>query len=342
MPSLSKTAGILYGAEGCEVGRKAELAGFSRKYMPQNYAVIDIGTLKVKLLIARVLASGQIEEIYSSNTLTCFGCDMDKNQGYVFEENLQKTIEEIKRCKGIIEKYNVSKTRIVSTHAMRRAKNKEEILNKILAETGFLVENISQEEEAVLFFSAVARGFKDFKENHAVIDVGGGSVQILIGNENGISSTHTMQTGAQYLHDNFTEDSSNPESFTTEEDIEKMKHYILKQLFPVEKSQGVSIVYGSSNIIDLMKAIRLPLESSLVSASHPYKTYSKYLSGFVREVLPLKYCEREAKYPFQKGYMWGIDKAFLNVVEISKHLESTYIIPSNANIAKGIIYSRLA
>ena len=304
-----------------------------------TYAVIDIGTLKVKLLIAELLASGEVKEIYSSNTLTCFGCDMDRNNGCVFEENLQKTIEEIKRCKELLRKYNVSKSKVVSTHAMRRAKNKEEILKRIWEETGLQVENISQEDEALLFFNAVMNGFEKNTASYAIADVGGGSVQILIGNKNGISATHTMQTGAQYLHDNFTKDSGNPESFTTQEDIEKMKDYILSQLLPVKENLSLPLVYGSSNIIDLMKAVNLPLEENKGSISHPYKTYSKYLARFIEQILPLKYGERENKYLFQKGYMWGIDKAFLNVIMISERMKSPHIIPTNANIAKGIIYS---
>lgn len=44
--------------------------------MSKNYAVIDIGTLKVKFLVARVNSGVGIEKLYSSSTLTCFGCDM--------------------------------------------------------------------------------------------------------------------------------------------------------------------------------------------------------------------------------------------------------------------------
>ena len=306
--------------------------------MTKNYAVIDIGTLKVKFLIASLTPSGELIEKYSSNTLTCFGCEMDKNNGYVLEENLVKTINELKRCKSLLKKYGVKKYRVVSTHAMRRAKNKVEILKRIKKEVGFEVESISQEKEAEFFFTAV---LKDFPENneYAVLDMGGGSVQVLIGTKGKLIKVHMMQTGAQYLHDNFTKDPSNPNSFTTPEDLEIMKEYILKELLPLEKTKGLPIIYGSSNIIDLMKAINLPLETHEDSKTHPYKTYSKYLQEFMREVLPHSYTKREEMFPFQWGYMWGIDKAFLNVVTIGKHLESPHIIPSNANIAQGFIYS---
>lgn len=309
--------------------------------MAKNYAVIDIGTLKVKLLIASVSSQGVIINKYSSNTLTCFGVDIDKNRGKVQQKYLNRTVAELKRCKKVLDTMNVFKAKIVSTHAMRKAKNKDQILKTIKGKTEFDVEIISQEEEAKLFFNAVMKDFTKSMREYAVLDMGGGSVQVLIGNKDKLQKAHLMQTGAQYLHDNFTKNPHFPGSVTTQKDIEKMKDYILKQLLPLEKMKDVPIIYGSSNIIDLMKAIRIPLIPHEDSKTHPYKTYSKYLREFIKKVLPMSYEQREKTFEFQKGYMWGIDKAFLNVVTISRHFNSPHVIPSNANIARGIIYSMI-
>ena len=304
----------------------------------KTYAVIDIGTLKVKFLIASLDPNGEIVEKYKSSTLTCFGCDIDSNNGFVYERNIIKTIEELKRCKRLLAKYQVVKTKVVSTHAMRRAENREEIMRRIKKEVGFEIENISQEKEAELFFNAAIQDFPR-ERDYAVLDIGGGSVQILLGNASKLKRTHMMQSGAQYLHDNFTTGSGNKLSFTKEEDIEVMKQHILEQLMPFEKEAQIPIIYGSTNIIDLMKFVKLPLEEHNDSSAHPYKTYAKHLEEFIQKMLPLNYSEREKMYEFEKGYMWGIDKAFLNVITIAEHFDSPYIVPTNANVAKGIVYS---
>lgn len=147
-----------------------------------------------------------------------------------------------------------------------------------------------------------------------------------------------LQTGAAFLHETFTKDSTLETSFTTSADIERMKDYILKQMQPIEKLEKVPLIYGSTCIIDLMKKIGLPLDDHFQSSIHPYKTYKEHLEMFIKKVLPLNYGDREKKYPFQYGYMWGIDKAFINVVTMAEYFESPYIIPSNANIAKGLVY----
>jgi exopolyphosphatase/guanosine-5'-triphosphate,3'-diphosphate pyrophosphatase len=305
--------------------------------MDKNYAIIDIGTLKVKCLIAGVLGSGELKEIYFSNELTCFGCGLDENNGFVKEEPQKATIKELQRCKEVIQNHNVSRLRVVSTHAMRRAKNKDEIIQRIYRETGFVVENISQDEEAKLFFKGVINGFED-KQDYAIVDMGGGSVQVLVGNKDGLKKAHLMQTGAQYLHDNFTHQPHFENSFTTEQDLEKMRRYIIEQLLPLKGIGDLPLVYGSSNIIDMMKAVKIPLEENTGSKNHPYRTYAKYLEQFTKEILPLTYKQREEKFPFQWGYMWGIDKAFLNITTMAEYFPSSYIIPSNANVAWGLIY----
>lgn len=44
------------------------------------------------------------------------------------------------------------------------------------------------------------------------------------------------------------------------------------------------------------------------------------------------------KYP-QQYYMWGIDKALLNVLSIVDHIKAPYVIPSNSNINQGLLLS---
>jgi hypothetical protein len=93
-------------------------------------------------------------------------------------------------------------------------------------------------------------------------------------------------------------------------------------------------------IIDVMKIVGLPLDPHEDSVAHPYKTYIQHMSDFISWIIQFKSGYRDKEFPaLPHGYGWGIDKAFLNVITVAEHLRSPYIIPSNANIAQGIIYS---
>jgi exopolyphosphatase/guanosine-5'-triphosphate,3'-diphosphate pyrophosphatase len=305
----------------------------------KSYAVIDIGTLKVKTEIASLHDSGILNRIYHSNNLTCFGVGMDENNGNIQEKYLDATINELNRIKSVLEEYKVNHYKVVSTHALRRAKNREYVLDRMQKESGFLIENISQEQEAELFFNAVMKTFTNSSQEYAVVDVGGGSVQILIGKPGNLRKSVMMQTGTVTLAERVEKNPHSELGYTTSRDIEQMKQLILDHLIEIEATENVPVIYGSSMIIDVMQKIGMYLEPHTESNSHPYKTYATHLNTFINKILPLNMGEREKLYDLPHGFMWGIDKGFLNVVTIGEYLKSPYIIPSNANIAQGIIYS---
>lgn len=305
----------------------------------KSLGVIDIGTLKVKLLITEVDSRGEFQTKYQSNKLTCLGVRMHENNNRPKPKNLERTIKELKRCCRILERRGVEKLRVVSTHALREmGQVGKEVAHEIKDRVGFNVEIIGQQEEAELFFQAVTRDFKT-NDDFTLIDVGGGSVQILIGNKKKLKEVYLLKTGAQYLFDIYSPRHSG-EDYPTREEIRKMKRYIMEQLAPVPQNLKTPVIYGSSCIIDVFKTIGLRLERYRFSKSHPYKTEVDELERFLKNIVPIAYDRREKIYQFkQKYYMWGIDKAFLNVVSICQKVKSPFVIPSNANINQGLILS---
>lgn len=302
-------------------------------------AVIDIGTLKVKFLIANTSSSKKIETLYQSNTLTCLGVRMNENNNRPHTEYLNQTLDELKRCKEILKKENVKQLRVVSTYALREmGEVGKEVASKVRKEVGLDVEIINQDEEAQLFFQAVMKDFKTDKD-FTVVDVGGGSVQILIGNKNKLKSKYLLKTGAQYLFDKFSPRHTGNDNPTREE-IRNMQNYVMKELAPIPEGIKTPVVYGSSCIIDVFKRIGLNLEKYYLSKSHPYRVKISELERFLESIVPVPYDKREEIYKLdQKYYMWGIEKAFLNIINICKKEESPFVIPSNSNINEGLVLS---
>lgn len=301
--------------------------------------VIDIGTLKVKCLIAQISKSSQVKTLYQSNTLTCLGCRMAKNGNKPLAENLQQTVGELKRCKDLFDKEKVRKVRVVSTHALREmGKVGEEIAQALKEQLGLPVEIISQEEEANLFFQAVIKDF-DIDEDFTLVDVGGGSVQILIGNKNELKNVYLLKTGASFLFDTFSP-RHEPTDFPTRDEIRKMQEYILEQLASVPAKTKTPVIYGSSCIINLFKSLNMKMDKYPYSKKHPFKVQVPEMRRFLEDIIPVPYQEREKRYPFeQEYYMWGIDKAFLNILTICEKQQSPFVIPTNSNINEGLVLS---
>lgn len=302
----------------------------------KRLAVIDIGTLKVKLLVAEEAENGELSPLYNSNTLTCLGLRLNENGNRPYEENLEKTIQELVRCQSVIKEQGAAKIRAVSTHALREIANGQEIAALISSRIGLTVEIISQEEEAALFFNAVVRDFQ-VEEDFSLADVGSGSVQLLIGNKKELKRSFLLKTGAQYLHDNFSPrhtDSDHP----TEAEIAQMRSYILEQLATVPGNINTPLIYGSSCIIDLFKTMGMPLEKYSASKNHPFKCALASIREKLDSLVFVPYGKREEMFSFsQKYYMWGVDKAFLNVLAIGERVSAPYVIPSNSNINQGLL-----
>lgn len=296
----------------------------------KRLGVIDIGTLKVKFQIVEVGSSGQIKTIEQSNTMTLLG------QG-----EITKTIKELQRCKKLLEKYKVEKVRVVSTHALREMGEKgEKIAAKIKKEVGFSVEIISAKEEAELFFNAVLSDFKT-DEDFTVIDVGGGSVQILIGNKKQLKHSFLIKTGTMTLWNKFVPGHTGKDAPNSDQ-AAQITEYVKQELQGVPHGLKTPIIYGSSCIIELFSGMRIPVKPFIKSKSHPHMAEVCDLTKFLENIWEISYDDREKLYlsPTPK-YMWGIDMALVNVLNLAKIVDAPYIIPSNANINQGLIKSLL-
>lgn len=308
-------------------------------YMSKRFGVIDIGTLKVKFQIVEVSHTGQMHTVHQSNTLTLLGAHMNENNNRPKPENLKLTLDELRKCKVYLDQHNIDKLRVVSTHALREmGKVGKEIAGLIKQQVGLSVEIISQQEEAELFYNAVLRDFKT-NDDFTIVDVGGGSVQILIGNKDKLKKSFLLKTGTSTLWDKFTP-KHGALDYPSREEIRKMTSYVLKEIQPVPRNLRTPIIYGSSCIIDLFHGLHLRLNSYPYSKSHPYKLPIAPIDDFLSHVWSIPYDVREEKFvsPTTK-YMWGIDKALLNVTSLAHHVSAPYLIPSNANINQGLLLS---
>jgi exopolyphosphatase/guanosine-5'-triphosphate,3'-diphosphate pyrophosphatase len=305
----------------------------------RHYGVIDIGTIKIKCQIVEKEPSGIVKTVYQSNNLTCLGCGMKQNGNRPLKSKLQKTISELKRCKKMFEKYKVVKSRIVSTHALREmGEVGKDIAKSIEEKVGVKVEIIKQKEEAKLFFNAVLSDFDEGRE-YVVADIGGGSVQILIGSKYNLKHVFLLKTGSSSLWDEFTPNHTGTD-FPNTDEIKAMREHIKSKIEPIPGNIKTPIIYGSSCIIDSFKGISIPMQQHKFSRSHPYKVKVSDMSKFLEGIWPISYEDREKKYVSPtEGYMWGIDKAFLNIIELAKKVKAPYVIPSNANINQGLLVS---
>ncbi|OGQ04338.1 MAG: hypothetical protein A3F82_10295 [Deltaproteobacteria bacterium RIFCSPLOWO2_12_FULL_44_12] len=138
-------------------------------------ATIDIGTHSVLLLIVEQSSNGKIIPLVDEATLTRIGEGMATN--YVFLPlGISRTLEVLKKYKKICDEQDVQKIIAVGTAAFRKAANANAFVVKVEKECGFKIEIISGKREAQLTWKAAST---DFGTNIVVVDIGGGSTEII-------------------------------------------------------------------------------------------------------------------------------------------------------------------
>ncbi|WP_169241002.1 Ppx/GppA phosphatase family protein [Bifidobacterium olomucense] len=159
-------------------------------------AGIDCGTNSIRLKIARVDANGMHTIVPRILRVIRLGQDVDKTHRFA-EEALERAYEAAREFAGVLAEHPVDGLRFVATSATRDAENREEFEDGIESILGVRPEVIPGTEEADLSFlgatSVVSRG--DLQAPYLVVDLGGGSTELVIGGD-GVSAPTTQVQGA--------------------------------------------------------------------------------------------------------------------------------------------------
>jgi exopolyphosphatase/guanosine-5'-triphosphate,3'-diphosphate pyrophosphatase len=146
-------------------------------------AAIDIGTNACRLLISEVIpVEGGATKFNKLNLVRIplrLGFDVFET-GEISKEKRGMLFQSMKAYSHIMNAYGVTKHIAVATSAMRDAKNRKEIVQKVFLETGINIQIISGDFEASLIYESHIAEKLDQDSNYLYIDVGGGSTELTL------------------------------------------------------------------------------------------------------------------------------------------------------------------
>jgi len=161
-------------------------------------AAIDIGSNTTLFLIAESHGSGRwslLEENLIPNGL---GWELTPS-GQLTEEVQNRNMEILRSLVNRSCEKRVDAIRCVGTAALRNATNSRAFLRRVLHETGVEICIISGQEEARLTYLGAMLDFDDLQEPCRVVDVGGGSSELVLGNGNKVLEAVSIPIGAVSL-----------------------------------------------------------------------------------------------------------------------------------------------
>ncbi|PID59299.1 MAG: hypothetical protein CR986_06745 [Ignavibacteriae bacterium] len=165
-----------------------------------NLASIDIGSNTVILLIAKI-EKGNLQVIENRFESPRLGKNLTYG-GKILDEKIEKLLNILTDYKKIIETYKCYKTIITATNAMRIAANSDEIISLVKNKLDMNVEIIEGKKEAELSYWGASSTLSQVNSK-VVIDIGGGSTEIIYGNNNEILFKNSFQIGVVSLTEEF-------------------------------------------------------------------------------------------------------------------------------------------
>ncbi|MBB5390778.1 MULTISPECIES: Ppx/GppA phosphatase family protein [unclassified Herbaspirillum] len=143
------------------------------------FAAVDLGSNSFRLHIGKYENEG-IRVIKSARDPIRLAAGIDKN-GYLTEQACKSALDSLTRFRAILRDYSLDAVRVVATNTLRVARNAHELLPELERAIGYPVEIISGEEEGRLIYMGVAGVLAEPNEERMVIDIGGGSTEVVRG-----------------------------------------------------------------------------------------------------------------------------------------------------------------
>jgi exopolyphosphatase/guanosine-5'-triphosphate,3'-diphosphate pyrophosphatase len=164
-------------------------------------AAIDIGSNTTRVLVAQPV-EGQLKKVMEQRAYTRIGKGLDE-EGAIPAEKLDEVAEVVATQVRLARELGAETIRSVATAAVREAPNGEEVAAAIGEASGVPVEILSDEEEGRLSFIGATKTLgHPVKGKVAVVDVGGGSTELVLGSvPGGVEEVRSWRVGSGVLAD---------------------------------------------------------------------------------------------------------------------------------------------
>ena len=195
--------------------------------MSQRYAIIDLGTNTFHLLIASKGQSGFLD-VQQRQQRPVKLMSNGFTEGQIPQDAYDRGIEAIRAFSRELEAQHAQLIKVLGTSALRSADNAFSFLNRAETLLNCLVSLIDGDEEATYIYHGTREAVGLGRAYSLILDIGGGSVEFIIGNKDGLAWKRSLEIGAARLIARF------PHDFPmTAEQKQAVRSYLDEQLSPV-------------------------------------------------------------------------------------------------------------
>ncbi|TML95342.1 MAG: Ppx/GppA family phosphatase [Actinobacteria bacterium] len=255
-------------------------------------AAIDLGTNSTRLLVADV-EDGRISDVERETRITRLGEGVDQRRRLlpVPITRVRNVLSEFRRT---LESVGAEHALAVATSAIRDAENGEAFLGEIEWSYGFTTRLLSGHDEALMMFRGVTSE-RDVEQGTVILDVGGGSTELVAGGPDGVRWHDSLDIGSVRLTERFLK--SDPPTGEELDACATAVRSLLAERVPDEIRGGTRFAVGVAGTITSLAALALGTEEYDRDRVHGFELGAEALKSQLERLASVPVDERKQMRP---------------------------------------------
>ena len=300
-------------------------------------AAIDVGTNSIHMVIARPVATAPAKVLARNRMPVRLGSGGD-DMKHLHTDAIDRAVRALTECRHIAEAHQ-AETVAVATSAVREAENRDDFLLRARQEAGIEVEVVSGFEEARLIHLGAMSAVPIAKRPHLVIDIGGGSTELIVGDHTPAELTRSLKLGHIRLTERFF-----PDGVITDGSVKACRRHIRSAVAHVAlqaRSIGFDTAVGCSGTVATLAMMCAARRSEPLRNVANATIRRKDLDAVVADLIAKHHPEDRLEVP-------GLDPARCDVIvagaillrQLFKALDIRSMVVSTGALREGLMLDR--
>jgi exopolyphosphatase/guanosine-5'-triphosphate,3'-diphosphate pyrophosphatase len=305
-------------------------------------AGIDIGTNTLRLLIAEFGPDSSFRELYSDRRITRLGQDLDRT-GSIAPDAAERTMDALLDFSEQIRRHAAARCDAIGTSALRNASNTPTFIHDVKERTGIDVSVISGDEEARLTLLGVSwslpRGLMRAKGGtprpSLVIDIGGGSTELITTRAGAAPVMTSLPLGAVYMTERFLR--HDPPADRELDELRNAVGNVIGRNAGMVRPDPAGVFIGTAGTITTLAAIDLGLAAYDPDRINRHVLSRDFIDDIIRKLGASSIAERRDILGIEKGREDIILAGAVIAQEILKWSGHVSMLVSDGGLREGII-----
>lgn len=307
-------------------------------------AAVDCGTNSIRMLVADVEPGdgGTLTDVVRRMEIVRLGQDVDRT-GRLAPEAIERTREALAAYTVELRQLGARRVRMVATSATRDAANREDFRRMVLSTLGAEPEVISGDEEAALSFAGAVRELSGAEPPYLVVDIGGGSTEVVIGDgykgspRGAVEAAHSMAVGCVRLTErHLRDDPPTPDQIAAAEADIRAALDVARREVPVDKARSLVGLAGS---VTTVAGIALDLPRYDAARIHHSRISADAVRAVSDRLLHMTHAQRAALPVMHPGRVDVIGAGALILRVIVDEVGAAEVVVSERDILDGVAWS---